>query len=57
MDAVPIQDASIKAPCTRIRMLLAVVKPPTSANNFALPVAAWATLWKSMPLPKKIFKK
>lgn len=57
IDAVPIQDASIRAPWTRIRMLLAVVKPPTSANNFASPVASYAVSWNPTPLSKNFDKR
>lgn len=55
MDAVPIQEASIRAPWTRIRMLLAVVKSPTSDNNFAPPVASRATSWYPIPLSNIYF--
>lgn len=55
MDAVPIQDASIRAPWTRIKMLLAVVKSPTSDNNFAPPVASRAVSWYPIPLPSIFF--
>lgn len=57
MDAVPIQDASIRAPWTRIKMLLAVVKSPTSDNNFAPPVASRAVSWYPIPLPSIFFFK